>query len=307
MNLRILPGLFLGCLGALAAEEGKLDIPLAGKPFTSFYWGADWDKPFLHPLRTAAGTVITRQYPLVKDVPGERQDHPWHRGIWFGHGDINGVDFWREKVKGKMGRIIAKAPPQLKRQGNAAVLAGDFELVYPEDKTVLGSQREELRFFQQDGNNYIDAHMTIFADKGVALKLGDTEEGTFGLRLADEFREDHGATLLNSDGLTGSAKIWGKRAKWVDYTSTIAGQKCGVAIFDHPSNPKHPTYWHARNYGLNAANPFGEHDFYKDKSRDGSMTIPAGGKLEFRYRVVIHPGDAAEAQVEKLYQHFAGK
>jgi hypothetical protein len=149
--------------------------------------------------------------------------------------------------------------------------------------------------------------MTIFADKGVALKLGDTEEGTFGLRLADEFREDHGATLLNSDGLTGSAKIWGKRAKWVDYTSTIAGQKCGVAIFDHPSNPKHPTYWHARNYGLNAANPFGEHDFYKDKSRDGSMTIPAGGKLEFRYRVVIHPGDAAEAQVEKLYQHFAGK
>jgi hypothetical protein len=307
MKFATLITVILASTGALAAQDGKIDISLTGKPFTSFYWGSDWDKPFLHPLRTPSGTVVTRQYPFVKDVAGERQDHPWHRGIWFGHGDINGVDFWREKVKGKMGRIVAKSAPKMTRQGNSVMLSGEFELVYPEDKTVLGSQREEFRFLQKDGNNYIDGHMTISADKGVALKLGDTEEGTFGLRLADDFREDRGATLLNSDGLVGAAKIWGKRAKWVDYSTTIGGEKCGVAIFDHPANPKHPTYWHARNYALNAANPFGEHDFYKDKSRDGSMTIPAGGKMEFRYRVVIHPGDAKAAKIEKLYEGFARK
>jgi Methane oxygenase PmoA len=115
---------------------------------------------------------------------------------------------------------------------------------------------------------------------------------------------ERGATLSNSDGLVTTEKIWGKRAKWVDYSTTLKGQKAGVAILDHVKNPKHPTYWHARGYGLCAANPFGEHDFHNDKSRDGSVTIPKDGKLEFRYRVVIHPGDAKDAKVEELSAAF---
>jgi hypothetical protein len=78
----------------------------------------------------------------------------------------------------------------------------------------------------------------------------------------------------------------------------------GIAIFDKPSNPKHPTYWHARGYGLFAVNPFGEHDFYNDPKRDGSITIPAGGSLTFRYRVFIHDGDAAEAKVAEAYARY---
>jgi len=113
--------------------------------------------------------------------------------------------------------------------------------------------------------------------------------------------------LLNSNGLTGAKAIWGKQAKWVDYSTTREGRKVGVAIFDHPSNPRHPTYWHARPYGLNAANPFGVSDFTKDKSRDGSLTIPAGGKTTFRYRVVLHDGDSAQANVANLYAAFAAE
>jgi len=90
----------------------------------------------------------------------------------------------------------------------------------------------------------------------------------------------------------------------VDYTTTLKGQRVGVAIFDHPENPKYPTYWHARGYGLCAANPFGEHDFHNDKSREGSVTIPKGGELEFRYRVMIHPGDAREAKVDELSARY---
>jgi hypothetical protein len=91
----------------------------------------------------------------------------------------------------------------------------------------------------------------------------------------------------------------------VDYSTAIKGQKLGVLVMDHPSNPKHPTYWHARPYSLCSANPFGERDFEKDKTRDGSVTIPAGGKLEFRYRVIIHPGGLDEIAPERLFNDFA--
>jgi hypothetical protein len=82
----------------------------------------------------------------------------------------------------------------------------------------------------------------------------------------------------------------------------VNGETLGVAIFDHPTNPKHPTYWHSRDYGLFAANIFGEHDFYADKSRDGGMDLEPGQTWRFRYRVVIHPGDTAAANIGSLYQ-----
>ena len=107
--------------------------------------------------------------------------------------------------------------------------------------------------------------------------------------------------IVNSTGAKGAANTWGKAAAWVDYSGPIGDKIYGIAIFDHPENPKHPTYWHVRDYGLFAANPFGEHDFYADETRDGSLTIQPGESLRFRYRVVIHPGDAAAANVAQLY------
>jgi hypothetical protein len=84
----------------------------------------------------------------------------------------------------------------------------------------------------------------------------------------------------------------------------VEGQTAGVAIFDHPANPGAPTYWHSRAYGLHAANPFGVRDFTGDKSKDGSMTVKAGQTLRFRYRVVIHAGDAQAAHIADLYDRY---
>jgi hypothetical protein len=112
--------------------------------------------------------------------------------------------------------------------------------------------------------------------------------------------------MLNSEGKVGVKEIWGKRASWVDYSGEVEGESLGIAIFDNPANVKHPTYWHARDYGLFAVNPFGEHDFYNDRKRDGSVTIAKGEALTFRYRVVIHHGDAAEAQIAAAYQSYSG-
>src|SRR6185436_4140537 len=108
-----------------------------------------------------------------------------------------------------------------------------------------------------------------------------------------------------AEGKTGEKEVWGKASPWVDYAGTMDGEAIGIAIMDHPTNPRHPTYWHSRAYGLFAANIFGLHDFYNDKSKDGSLELKKGGTLRFRYRVMIHSGDAAAAKIADQYQKFA--
>jgi hypothetical protein len=99
------------------------------------------------------------------------------------------------------------------------------------------------------------------------------------------------------------SNIWGKRSNWVDYTAELDGEKLGVAIFDSPKNPRHPTYWHARDYGLFALNPFGQKSFDSTQP-ESKWQLPKGQKITFHWRVVIHPGDASVAE---LYQEYEKK
>lgn len=277
----------------------RIRVSIDGEPFSNFHFGPDWPQPFLHPLRAASGVAVTRGYPVEK-LEGESQDHNWHHGLWWAHGDINGVDFWRDKGPAASGRMVLKSPPRF----TGDTLSGRFDLITPKQDTI-GSVELVFRFAARGGRRLVDARVILHADRGVALKLGDTEEGSFALRLRDEFREDRGAVLSNSDGLVGTSNIWGKRAKWVDYSAVVVGEKLGVTVLDHPANPRYPTYWHARGYGLCAANPFGEHDFLRDKTRDGSLTVPAGSSATFRYRVVIHAGAVDPAEAARWAAEFA--
>jgi hypothetical protein len=117
--------------------------------------------------------------------------------------------------------------------------------------------------------------------------------------------EDKGGRMVNAEGKETEKNVWGKRSPWVDYFGQVDGQTVGVAIFDNPANPRHPTYWHSRAYGLFAANPFGARDFTGDKSQDGRMTVEPGKTVRFRYRVVIHPGDFRDANIAELYKQYA--
>ena len=113
--------------------------------------------------------------------------------------------------------------------------------------------------------------------------------------------------MVNASGASGEKAIWGKRSNWVDYYGRVAGEDVGLAIFDHPQNLRAPTYWHARAYGLLAANPFGLKPFTGDRRRDGRYDIPAGGSLVFRYGVLIHPGNPSQAGVAEAYRRFAAQ
>ena len=136
------------------------------------------------------------------------------------------------------------------------------------------------------------------------VTFGYTKECAFAIRLADALCEKKGSgKMVNAEGLEGMKNVWGKRSNWVDYSGTLDGEQLGIAIFDHPSNPGHPVYWHARDYGLFALNPWGRHAF-DPSAEESHVTVPAGGSLRFRWRVVIHNGDAASAHVPELYQRY---
>jgi hypothetical protein len=112
------------------------------------------------------------------------------------------------------------------------------------------------------------------------------------------------ARITNSEGQTNS-EAWGKPAAWCDYSAPIDGAMVGISIFDHPAGFRHPTYWHVRTYGLFAANPFGLRHFLGDQEGKGRFTLPAGESVTFRYRLLIHPGDVAQAKVADWYAEYA--
>ena len=279
---------------------GRVDVMIDGASFTSFHYDAKWDKPFLYPIRTASGIVISRGWP-VEPRPGEQQDHPWHRGIWWGHGDINGEDFWREKPDKSTSRLVIEGKPK----ATGDTLEAKLAMVSSKGERV-GTVTQRFTFRREGAHVLIDSAIMVRADAGEALRFGDTEDGGFGFRLSDDFRQDRGARLVNSQGQSGTEQIWGKPAKWVHYSAAVDGKPAGVAVLDHPTNLRHPTRWHARGYSLNAANPFALGDFTGNKSNDGSYTAPAGSELRLRYLVAIHEGDLTADRIEQYFTSFAG-
>jgi len=287
--------------GMFSIEPGRVSVTINGKPYTSLFLAPDGNKPYLYPLSTASGIVVTRHFPM-ETVAGETNDHPHHRGLFFAHGDVNGVNFWATEPGSNtpnMGRMVLKSA-----SAKGAVIRAVFEGRDPQGKPMMTETRT-ITFHADDPLRVIDYEVQIEAIQ--PLKFVDTKEGTFGMRLATSMTEDKGGHMVDAEGRAGEKNVWGKRAPWVDYYGPVDGKTVGVAIFDNPANPRHPTYWHARAYGLFAANPFGVHDFTGDASKDGSMMVNPGQPVTFRYRVVIHEGDAKAARVAELWQTYAGK
>ncbi|MBC8165948.1 MAG: PmoA family protein, partial [Bryobacteraceae bacterium] len=194
---------------SLKRFDDRIEVRLNGKPLTSFQFNAKWEKPFLYPIATASGLILSRGYP-IETREGEEKDHPWHRGIWYGHGDISKEDFWREKPDKTTSRLVMSGAPQLSGNSLEVVLA----MQSSKDRR-MGTIRERYAFSQDAQNVFIDSTITIAADAGGTLTFGDTDDGGFGFRLSDDFREERGAELMNSDGLIGTKAIWGKPSRWV--------------------------------------------------------------------------------------------
>jgi hypothetical protein len=302
--------ILLLCIASLPAiaqvhfSPEDVAIQIDGKPFTVFHYGTDANKPFLSPLRSASGKIVTRGFPM-ENIEGESRDHLHHRGLWFSYDDVNGVKFWENDpsyTKPNIGKIVVLGT-EWKDGAKSGTLKATMEWRDPAGKALITENREMI-FYSDPKLRIIDFVINLNAD--VDVTFGDTKEGAFAIRLADVFTEKKGGKMVDADGRKGMINVWGKRSNWVDYTAVVDGEPLGVAIFDHPLNPHHPTYWHARDYGLFALNPFGQKAF-DPKMEESHLKVAKGQRLTFRWRVVIHPGDATTADLDDLYKLYSNK
>jgi len=289
-------------------QDDRCRVLIGGELFTEYIFRG-YEKPILYPILGPHGIGMTRNYPMRKDVAGEATDHPHHKSLWFAHQPINGINFWSASAQAgtcdhdKLLAVESDESRGLIRAANRWVSPGG-KVIFTDTRTMtfrsLGSARA------------IDFEITIEASQG-PVTFGDSKEGTMAIRTHPNLRLEndpsHGVTTaggqaVNSEGVRGRA-VWGKSADWIDYWGTIENKVVGIAIFDHPANPRHPTHWMARHYGYIGANPFGLNAFEGKPRGTGNMTIPAGEKVTFRYRFLFHEGDPQEAQIASRYREYA--
>jgi Family of unknown function (DUF6807) len=295
----------------LRRDGSHVDVLIDGRPFTTYYFDQTVAKPYFFPLRSAAGTVVTRGFPMTTAIAGEDRDEPHQRAMYFAHGDINGFDFWGEAAHPRwsdhslstFGRTVFRSLDEFSGGDSAGQLRATFDLVSPAG--VIARETQTFEFAGNDRSRTIDCEFSIDASHG-PVTIGDTKEGTFAIRVVKALDSPPGR-MVNANGARGEKGIWGKRAAWVDYSGRVGDEDVGIAVFDHPANLRVPTYWHARAYGLLAANPFGVRHFTGDRRQNGNYVIPAGESLVFRYRVFIHHGDSVKADVAKAYAQFSAQ
>ncbi len=309
----------------------RVDVLADGALMTAYIYPETIKKPVLYPLTTVNGTKITRGFPL-EQIAGERVDHPHHVGMWLNYGDVNGLDFWNnseaipaEKRDG-YGTIVHKEV--LKAQGGHD--SGTLEVLMhwlAPDGTVLLEERTQFIFSQQDSANIIDRMTTLTAQDQPVL-FTDNKEGALGIRVTralehpsdkpEIFTDASGnptdVPTLNNDGVTGryyssagheGDDVWGTRADWVNLAGVVDGETVNLVILDHPGNVGYPTYWHARGYGLFAANPLGQKAL-SDGKEELNFSLQSGESTTFKYRVIIATGDKLKAEpLHAAFQDFS--
>ena len=296
-------------MAGLSAEELTLkqtdtgyEIRIGDKMFAGYVSNYE-GTPIIYPIVGPTGKKMTRDYPMEKGYEGVKADHPHHRSLWFTHGDVNKLDFWAAKDK-----ITHKRYVKTECDGQTALIVTENDWIGKDNQVVCRDVRT-LRFSAKENMRVIDFGITITAEQDKVV-FGDTKEGTFGIRVPESIAVEtkKEGQFVNAEGKIGERDAWGKRSAWVDYYGTLDGEKVGIAILNHPSSFRYPTYWHVRDYGLFAANPFGVHDFERlQDEKAGEHILPKGKSITFRYRVLFHKGNADEANIADAFKEYAAE
>ncbi len=282
--------------------DGSVEFRIAGELFTVYHYGEEHARPFLHPIIGPGGNGVTRNYPMIKDVPGETTDHVHHRSMWVAHGDVNGSDNWSEQA----GHAVQRHRTFLEKSGGPVFgrIRALNDWLDNEGRKVLEEERTITAYNLPGSSRVIDLRVVFRATEG-DIRFGDTKEGGIcSVRVATSMDGNKGGLITNAYGGVTEVENWGKRAQWCDYSGVVNGRTVGISIFDNPSNFRYPTYWHVRDYGLMTANPFALAAYKGDPSRDGSYVVKAGEEFAFSYRVYIHDGDASSAHVGERYHGY---
>jgi hypothetical protein len=312
-------------------SERRVDVLVGSAPFTAYVWPERLTKPVLFPIRTAGGGIVTRGFPLEPRA-GERVDHPHQVGLWFTHGDVNGVDFWNNseartlEERARMGTIRHVAIDQAS-SGPTGTLRVRLEWVMPDGSSPIREQAT-YRFAGGPDRRLID-RTTVLSAAGKRVVFTDNKEGLFGIRVARALEapateplifsdasgtpttvpllsnEGVSGVYTSSEGLTGDA-VWGTRARWVALSGRVGRENVVLLMLDHPTNPGYPSHWHARGYGLFAANPLGARVFSNGKEQL-DLALEPGGRVVFRHRLLILSGAFSAQKAESAWRDFAAE
>lgn len=289
----------------IVKETGRIKVEIDGKPFTDFYIGSDLAKPYLHPLRSASGKIVTRRWPMEAGFD-EANDHPHHKGVFFGHQDVNKTNFWANEPAGRandLGKIVLKEVLQVKGGKRSGTIVTSFNWNDPKGKLVL-TEKRTMTFYAGGDTRVIDFDFLLVPNGKVVF--GDEKDGLFAVRVHKGLQEEKSiGRMVNEQGAETEKQVWGKPSDWVDFQGKVEDEAMGIAIFDHPENLRHPTRWHARGYGLFSVNPFCLAAFTNDKTQNGEYVLKADKTLRLRYRLVIHPGNAKAADIAGQYKKYA--
>lgn len=288
-------------------------VTIDGQPFAE-YLTKSGHQPAVWPIVGPGGQAMTRSFPLGPLLPGEPDDHPHHRSLWFTHGSVNGEDFWLEPEAREEGakdnQIVHREFVDVGMQDGAAriVTCNDWT----SDGAKVCEDERTLLFGADELGRWIDFTVVVTASEG-PLVFGDTKEGAFGVRVPGTMAVDaeKGGQIRNSRGQD-DAVAWGQAAEWVDYRGTVGGKPAGITVFELPDSFRHPTRWHVRTYGLFAANPFGERDFVADAGKktegaQGEAKLAKGEKLRLHYRVLFHTGELTKSQLAQAFKKYSAE
>lgn len=312
------------------SKENKINVLINDKPFTSFLYPDTLEKPVLYPVHAADGKIVTRGFPL-NPQPGEPTDHPHHLGIWFNYENVNGLDFWNNSFAIPKDKKHLYGWIRTDRIINASGGKKGTILYHAnwtdQQKNILLEETTQLTFSGTEHLRIIDRITTLTAQ--TTVNFNDAKDGMYGIRLAHalqipdnkdkEFKDDKGNvtivkggadTIANGNYLTSEGKTgddaWSTRGRWCKVYGKMGNDSISIAIIDHPENPNYPTFWHARGYGLFAANPLGEKIFTNGKSSK-NLQLKKGESVTFRYRIVIDSNNKTLSveELNKLADDFA--
>lgn len=310
-------------------DDKRIEVWCDGKLFTAYVYPDQVKKPVLYPIYTSTGILVTRGWPL-DPRPGERVDHPHHVGSWFNYGDVNGIDFWNNSdnvgpdPNGHYGKIVHFKVNKMESGNNRGVL--EVSMFWKKaDGTDLIKEDTRFVFSGTTNTRVIDRITTLTALKDISFT--DNKEGLFAMRVArflehpsnqpEKFTDASGKVTnvaqLNNDGVTGlyhssegieGEKVWGTRARWVSLTGKSGDEQVAVIMMDHPANVGYPAYWHARGYGLFAANNLGQKAMSEGKE-ELNYKLPAGKSVTFKHRLVVASGQYSNQQISQQFSNFS--
>jgi Methane oxygenase PmoA len=238
-------------------------------------------RPYLHPVRDATGRVV-----LTEDRPA---DHPWQHGSFTGFHRVNGFNYWKEdEGKQRFVRLL-----DLREASDRVSWRALVELVAPNGNVVLEEEDSVTIHAPESADAYVIDFDLLLRAREQDVNFGKFFVGGLSVRMPWDPANPR-QTHLNSNGQRGR-ECEQQRAAWCNVERPFGDETQGIAIFDHPANPGHPSGWRADEQGL--INP--------NVSALGDWTLPAKQTRRFRYQLHIYRGSATREQLAAKFESFS--